>query len=80
MNEQKQVIKLNEHKDNCIGDSTNKDAADELYRIHAYTKTLATLCSTGASQNIDPEHLEQIFNDIAAVTDVAAARLYKIKA
>lgn len=54
----------------------NKTIADELYRIHCYSKTLATLCSTGGTDNaIDPENLEQIFRDIADVTDAGAAAL-----
>lgn len=59
-----------------LGINKDKTIADELYRIHCYSKTLATLCSTGGSDNaIDPEQLEQIFEDIAAVTDVGAAAL-----
>lgn len=59
--------------------STNQSntVADELYRIHCYANTLAKLCSTGSSaQSIDPDNLEQIFRDIADVTDRGAASLY----
>lgn len=56
---------------------SNKTVADDLYRIHCYASTLAQLCKYGSSQDaIEPKYLEQIFNDIATVTDDAAARLY----
>lgn len=54
----------------------NKTIADELYRIHCYSSTLAKLCSTGGSDKaIEPEQLEQIFKDIADVTDAGASVL-----
>ncbi|MGO2213735.1 hypothetical protein ACTXJ2_01940 [Psychrobacter alimentarius] len=54
----------------------NKTIADELYRIHCYSSTLAKLCSAGGSDKaIDPEQLEQIFKDIAKVTDAGASAL-----
>lgn len=57
----------------------NEAIADDLYRIHCYTDTLAKLCNSGSEANaINPEHLEHIFKDIAKVTDLAAARLYKL--
>lgn len=63
-----------------LGINKDKTIADELYRIHCYSKTLATLCSTGGSDNaIDPEQLQQIFKDIADVTDVGAAALSNIQ-
>ena len=59
----------------------NKTIADELYRIHCYTDTLAKLCKTGGSDKaIEPEQLEQIFKDIATVTDSATALLIGIEA
>ncbi|CAM3414669.1 hypothetical protein GCM10016272_01470 [Psychrobacter glaciei] len=57
----------------------NQTIADELYRIHCYSSTLAKLCSTGSSDSaIDPEQLEQIFKDIAEVTDAGASALSKV--
>ena len=54
----------------------NENVADELYRIHCYTNTLAKLCSTGGADNaIEPEQLERIFKDIAKVTDAGASAL-----
>lgn len=60
-----------------MGDNANEAIADDLYRIHCYTNTLARLCSSGNSANaIDPDQLEQIFKDIATVTDLGASALY----
>ena len=60
-----------------MGDNANEAIADDLYRIHCYTNTLAKLCSSGNSANaIDPEQLGQIFKDIATVTDLGASALY----
>ncbi len=58
--------------------ATTKPAtiANELYRIHCYAKTLTELCNKGSSAVLNPTSLEQIFKDIAAVTDIAAAHLY----
>lgn len=50
--------------------------ADELYRIHCYADTLAKLCATGNSVTINPEQLEQIFSDIAAVTDKGSSTIH----
>ena len=70
MSLQKQVEELTTN----INDS--KTIADELYRIHCYTDTLAKLCSTGGvDKAIEPEQLEQIFKDIADVTDAGASAL-----
>lgn len=63
-----------------LGINADKTIADELYRIYCYSKTLATLCSVGGSDNaIDPEQLQQIFEDIAEVTDAGAAALNNIR-
>lgn len=60
-----------------MGDNANGAVADQLYRIHCYTSTLAKLCSSGSTANaIEPEQLEQIFKDISDVTDSGAAALY----
>jgi hypothetical protein len=56
-------------------DSSNA-IADELYRIHCYADTLAKLCATGNSVTINPEQLEQIFSDIAAVTDKGSSTIH----
>ncbi len=58
--------------------ATTKPAtiANELYRIHCYADTLAKLCSAGSSVTIAPAQLEQIFEDIAQVTDRATALIY----
>lgn len=57
--------------------NTNEAVADQLYRIHCYANTLAKLCHSGGSDNaINPEQLQQIFKDIADVTDSGAAALY----
>lgn len=70
MNAQKEVKKLTKNINN------NETIANELYRIHCYCNTLAKLCRTGGSDNaIDPEHLEQIFKDIADVTDEGISAL-----
>ena len=60
--------------------TTNKDknlkVANDLYRVHCYTTALAKLCSTGGPDNaIEPEQLEQIFKDIAEVTDAGVSAL-----
>lgn len=60
--------------------NTNEAVADQLYRIHCYTITLAKLCRSGSTANaIEPEHLEQIFKDIADVTESGAAALYSTR-
>lgn len=60
-----------------MGDNENEAIADNLYRIHCYTNTLAKLCRSGESDNaIEPDQLEQIFKDISDVTDSGAAALY----
>ncbi|ALF60303.1 hypothetical protein [Psychrobacter urativorans] len=65
--------------DSNMSTNNNKTVADELYRIHCYAETLAKLCSTSSHSNpITPEHLQQIFKDIASVTDIASARFYKL--
>lgn len=50
-----------------------KETANDLYRIHCYTSTLAKLCDHGDSIQLDPAHLQQIFADIAEVTNKAYA-------
>ncbi len=52
--------------------STNKarQHAEQLYRIHSYSQILADLCSEG-QQAIDVTKLEQVFTDIAKVTEQA---------
>ena len=57
-----------------------KTVTSELYRIHGYASVLSELCKTGSSANIPIEHLEQVFADIAAVTDSATALLIGIEA
>ena len=52
----------------------------ELYRIHGYAAVLSELCKTGSSANISIENLEQVFADVAAVTDSATALLIGIEA
>lgn len=57
----------------------NKGIADELYRVHCYAETLEKLCATSSHVNpITPEHLQQIFKDMAKVTSIASARLYDL--
>lgn len=57
----------------------NQGIADELYRIHCYAETLEKLCATSSHINpITPEHLQQIFKDMAKVTSIASARLYEL--
>ncbi len=43
-----------------------KSTAEELYRIHSYSKLLATLCQD-SEQAINTMQLEQIFADIATL-------------
>ena len=56
--------------------NANGTVADDLHRIHCYANTLAKLCAAGGDITIGQDQLEQIFADIANVTDKGASALY----
>lgn len=55
----------------------NTTLANDLNRIRSYATVMAKMSSSG-DNHIRMSDLEQIFSDIANVTDEAAARLYKL--